>query len=154
MKISVADVRTWLSLTLGRTQTADHGRRRYVRIVQSVLTAVAGRGIALVVGIISVPLTVGYLGTERYGVWVTISTLLAWLNIADLGLGNGLLNMLSKAYADDRPDLAQRYIATAFWMLIALALGLGLVWLGLGHLIDWSTVLRIQSERAQAEVAP
>jgi hypothetical protein len=30
-------------------------------------------------GFVSVPLTVHYLGAERYGVWLTISSLLLWV---------------------------------------------------------------------------
>ncbi len=32
----------------------------------------------MLISFLSVPLTIGYLGTERYGAWVTIGSLLAW----------------------------------------------------------------------------
>lgn len=66
--------------------------------------------IGVVVSFISVPLTMGYSHPGLYGVWVTIGALLAWLQLANFGLGNRLGNRLSNAlatgYGNYRPDLA------------------------------------------------
>jgi O-antigen/teichoic acid export membrane protein len=154
MKVPLSIARHWLALTLGRQQPANASQRRYTRILQSALTALAGRGVALLVSIISVPLTIGYLGVERYGVWIALSTLLTWLTLADLGLGNGLLNAVSEAYGQKRPDLAQRRVATAFWMLVVVAgiagaaLALSWPWL------DWATLFGVVSPQARAEIGP
>lgn len=107
----------WLNLTLGRVEPANHGQRRSARIAQAAISALGSKGVAVAVSLISVPLTVGYLGPERYGVWVTIGSLLAWLTIADFGLNFGLTNHLSKAYGAEQPDTAQRHVATTFWLL-------------------------------------
>ncbi len=152
MKISLASARTWTSLTFGRRQPIDDGQRRYVRILQSALTALAGRGIGFFVSIISVPLTISYLGTERYGVWITISTMLAWLAIADLGLGNGLTNTLSEAYGTNRRDNAQSYVATAIWMLIGVTVLLATIGALVWPWIDWITLFNVRSTEARAEV--
>ena len=48
------------------------------------------------------PLTVHYLGAERYGVWLTISSLLTWMSMTDFGLaGNALVNVLAEASGKD-----------------------------------------------------
>jgi O-antigen/teichoic acid export membrane protein len=119
--------RYYLGLIFNQVQPANHSQRRYQRIAQGALAALASKGIGFLVSLISVPLTLGYLGAERYGVWVTISTLLAWLSIVDLGLGNGLLNALSEAYGKERQDLARQYISTAFLGLCGVAISAGLL---------------------------
>ncbi len=144
----------WVSLTIGKAQPVSDGQRRYVRIAQAAAAALAGKGVSAVVGFISVPLTVGYLGSERYGVWITISTLLAWLNIADLGLGNSLTNALSEAYGKNRTDLAQRYVATSFWILVGLAGGLGGIFAVVWHWVDWVGLFNVVSPQAREELAP
>jgi len=154
MKLSLASVNRWVNLTLGRSQPAGDSQRRYVRIARAVFTALAGKGIALVVSFISVPLTIGYLGVERYGVWMTISALLAWLTIADLGLGNGLTNALAEAYAKERSDLAQIYVATTFWLLVVVALLFSGLIAACWSWIDWSVLFNVQSDQARAETSP
>ena len=64
------------------------------------------------------PLTVHYLGAERYGVWLTISSLLTWMSMTDFGLaGNALVNVLAEASGREDREGAQHYAASAFWAL-------------------------------------
>jgi O-antigen/teichoic acid export membrane protein len=82
------------------------------------ISSVLAQGITIVAGFISVPLTVGYLGKERYGIWLAINSLLQWLYVSNLGLsGNALINKLSEANGKDDKNLAQELVSTAFWML-------------------------------------
>jgi hypothetical protein len=52
----------------------------------------AGRGIALLVSAITLPLTIRYLGKLEYGVWITISTSVVMFSVLDLGIANTLTN--------------------------------------------------------------
>src|SRR6516225_8522455 len=70
---------------------------RYRRAALTAVASGAAKGMAVLTALITVPLTVGYLGMERYGLWMTISSVIAMLAFADLGLGNGLMNVLSEA---------------------------------------------------------
>jgi O-antigen/teichoic acid export membrane protein len=122
--------------------------------VQGVFGALAGRGVAIIVSLISVPLTVRYLGAERYGAWVTISTAIAWMALADLGLSNSLTNAVSEGYAKDRPDEAQSYVAAAFWSLSSVAAVLGLLFFSVWKRVPWDRVFNVQSLQARQEVGP
>ena len=110
--------RYWTDVTLGRIPPANEGQRRYQRIIHSTLAATVARGVNLVVSFISVPLAVGYLGRDRYGVWITISSLLMFLSFADFGLGGSLQNALADAYGRQDRVKAQRHVASAFWLLL------------------------------------
>lgn len=147
-------MRTWVDLLLGRVEPASHGQRRNIRIAQAIIATGMGKGLGVLVSIIAVPLTIGYLGVERYGLWVTISTLLVWFQLADLGLGNGLTNSLSSAYGTDSIEEAQRDTATVFWMLSGVAAMLVVGGLLVGASIDWSALFRVQSPEARAELGP
>ncbi len=57
----------------------DNQSRGVERIQRAGLTgmsSVMAQGITIAAGFISVPLTIGYLGEERYGIWLTINALL------------------------------------------------------------------------------
>lgn len=154
MRLNCPPIRSWLALTLGRAAPQTDSQRRYVRILQSAATALAGRGVSTAVAFVAVPLTVTYLGDERYGLWVTISTLLTWLTLADIGLGNGLVNAVAVADGQGRSDLAQGYVATTFWLLVVIAAVLGLA-LGLAWpWLDWNAWLNVASELGRAELGP
>ncbi|MCX6922960.1 MAG: MATE family efflux transporter [Verrucomicrobia bacterium] len=144
----------WSQLLLGRHQPGTESERRYVRIGQAVVTGVLGKAIGLAVGLISVPLTIRYLGAERYGLWMVIGSMLAWLNIADLGLGNSLINALAQAYGKDDKPQAQRHVASVFWLLTAIAGLLALIGFAIIEFVDWASFFNVKSAVARAEVTP
>lgn len=154
MNSTIPEASRYLRLALGRGQVANDNQRRYVRIVQGISSGLLSKGVNVIVGVISVPLTVRYLGGERYGVWITISTALAWITLADFGMSSSLTNALSEAYASERNDLAQSYFASAFWLLILVALVLGFVFFSCWRLVDWDRVFNVETAQAQAELAP
>ena len=106
------------------------------------------RGISIAVSAVSIPLTVRYLGAEMYGVWVTIGTTLAMLAVMDLGIGNTLTNSVSEAYALGSKQLAARYTASAFWMMLALASLFGVIGYPLWHAINFGYVFNIHDPSA------
>jgi O-antigen/teichoic acid export membrane protein len=144
----------YVRMALGRSEVSGDAERRYVRITQAMFTGLAGKGVAVLVSLLSVPLTVRYLGAERYGAWVTISTAIAWIAIADLGLSSSLTNMVSEGYAQGRQDLARDHVAAAFWSLAGLAALLSLVFFSVWRIVPWDRVFNVQSVVAREEVGP
>ena len=53
------------------------------------MASVIAKAIALLTGLVSVPLTFRYLGAERYGIWMVLVSIIAAMGFADLGIGNG-----------------------------------------------------------------
>ncbi len=124
---------------------------RYRRIALTTLTQVAAKGINILTALVSVPLALGYLGTERYGMWLTISSFIVILRFADLGLGNGVLNMISATEGKDEQSMAQRYVSSGFFMLCGIAFLLATLFLAAYPLVDWPQVFNVSSNQAQTE---
>jgi O-antigen/teichoic acid export membrane protein len=123
---------------------ADRGLERYRRVGITASTSFLSKALTIVISFISVPLTVHYLGSERYGVWLTISSLLTWMAMTDFGLaGNALVNLVSEANGRDDRELAREHTASAFWALIALSSLIGLAFLSGFHWIPWRSVFRV-----------
>lgn len=96
---------------------ADRSRERYRLAGLGMLTAAANKAISIGASLITVRLTFRYLGAERYGMWVTITSIVMMLNFADLGVNNGLINTIASAYGRDDKKGAGRAAASAFWSL-------------------------------------
>src|SRR5216683_1965978 len=133
--------------------SADPGRERYRRAGMTASTSYIAKGLTLLMGFVSVPLTVHYLGAERYGVWLTISSLLLWVALTDFGLaGNALVNVLSEAAGNDDRESARHYAASAFWALVAIALVLGVVFMAAFNSIPWRAVFRVSDATSSREL--
>lgn len=127
---------------------------RYRRALLTSLASGLSRVISVAAGLISVPLTLRYLGTERYGLWMTISAIIAFLGFSDLGINNGLLNGIAKAHGRDDRQLARQYVSSAFFLLIAVALVLGAIFTIAYPWIPWASFFRVHSTQAIAEAGP
>ena len=148
------DISTAFRFAFGRVDGADHRRRRLMTIVQGVVTGLANRVVGVAVSLLSVPLTIGYLGPERYGVWTLLGSLLAWARLADLGIGNGLINAIATALGAERPDLVRAEVSTACALFSAVALALGLGIAVAWPWIDWDAVFGVTGDVARAEIRP
>lgn len=133
---------------------AGRAQERQRRVLLTGLAAGLAKGVTLLTLVISVPLTIGYLGVERYGLWMTISSVIAILGFADLGMGNGLLNCLSEAHGKDDVDLAREYVSSAAYLLAAVAAILALVFVVTYQLVPWPRVFNVTSPAAVVEAGP
>lgn len=131
----------------------DRGFDRLRRAGLTGMTSVMAQGITIASGIISVPLTVGYLGKERYGVWLTINSLLQWLYVSNMGLsGNALINKLSEANGKDDKTLAQELVATAFWSLAGIGLIFALLFAAFFPFVNWSSLFNTSQAVSVSEL--
>lgn len=71
---------------------------------------------------ISIPLFLKYLGDKDYGIWMTIFSIVSWINTFDLGIGNGLKNKLAENYSKKNFQEMKEYIMTSYVSLSFLAL--------------------------------
>jgi O-antigen/teichoic acid export membrane protein len=110
------------------------------------------RGVSIAASLLSVPITLHYLGTEQYGLWVTITSVAALLGFADLGLSNGLMNSVSDADGRGDREAARRYVSSAVAMLTAVAFALGVTFVFVYPLVPWPSVFNVDSASA-SEVA-
>jgi O-antigen/teichoic acid export membrane protein len=121
----IARVNHWLTrlfdLAASRSAPATERERRSRGIVRGTAAALVARGIGLLTGLITIPLTVRYLGAERYGAWMTISSVLIFLGFSDFGLASSLTNALGKAFGEDDRESARRYVATTLFALSIVA---------------------------------
>ena len=133
--------------------SADPGRERYRRAAMTAFTSYIAKGLTILTGFVSVPLTINYLGAERYGVWLTISSLLLWVALTDFGFaGNALVNVISQATGNDDRESARHYTASAFWALVAIALTIGVMFAAGFRLIPWREVFRVTDATSTQEL--
>lgn len=122
------------------------GDKRSVMAKKNVLASVFIKGADTLVYLLLVPLTLGYLNAYEYGIWLTLSSILSWINSFDIGLGSGLRNMLGTAMAENDREKGRGYVSTTFFMLLLLTVGIFLVFSLLINVLDWYSILNVNVE--------
>ena len=93
------------------------GERRTSLIKKNIIASFLIKGWSAMVQFLLVPLTLACLGEYENGVWLTISSVLLWINNLDIGLGNGLRNKLAVYMARGDKEKAREMVSSTFIML-------------------------------------
>jgi O-antigen/teichoic acid export membrane protein len=102
--------------------------------------------------LISIPLVLNYLGPERYGLWLMMSSFVYILSFADLGVGNALIAFVADAHGKaDRCEI-RAAVSTAALIFLALSATILLVVLTINSVMPWSAWFNVLSEPAISEI--
>ncbi len=106
----------------------NNSEQRSQLLVKNIAASFAIKGWSFIVQLLLVPLALNCLTIYEYGLWLTISSVITWMDNCDIGLSNGLRNKLTEAIAKNDLQLAKELISTAIiaLSLIAIVLLIGL----------------------------
>ena len=103
-------------------------RERERSILAFFATSLAQRGIGIVCQFAQVPIALHYLGSEAFGLWVTLMTLNFIVSSSDFGIGCGVQNKIAEALGAGDSDRARKVFVTGLCFLLGImALLLGLI---------------------------
>lgn len=122
------------------------GSIRSQKAKKNILLSFVFKGFSVFAVFLLVPMSINYLNVLEYGIWVTISSLITWLTLFDLGLGNGLRNKLAESIAKDDKELGRIYVSTAYFALTIIVSIFLIIYFSLGIFIDWSSVFNTPPE--------
>jgi len=93
--------------------------------------------LAVVSSFLIIPIMIDYLGNEQYGVWSTLLSIVSWVVLFDLGIGNGLRNKIAESLAKDNFLEAQKYISTSYVLIGIISIVLLIVFAFISNVIPW-----------------
>ena len=85
------------------------------------VSSLFSRGVGAVCQVIQVPIVLGAVGAEAFGLWISLMSISFLITFADFGLGQGMQNKLAEAFATGRAAEQRRLFWGAFAVLCALA---------------------------------
>jgi len=133
--IGFAGLKTYLQNFL------NTGHERSSRAKKNILFSFIVKGLSIAISLVLVPLTIHYVNADRYGIWLTLSSIVGWLTFFDVGLGNGLRNKLAEAVAKGETDLAKIYVSTTYAILGIIIGAVLLIFFALNPFLNWSGIL-------------
>ena len=82
-------------------------QQRSSLLQKNIIASVLAKGWSAIIVFLTVPVTLRCLGEYNNGVWLTISSVMLWIDNFDIGLGNGLRNKLAIYLARGEEQRAQ-----------------------------------------------
>lgn len=107
-------------------------------LLVNIIGAFVIKGLSLIISFFSMPLYIKYFDNYSIlGIWYTILSVLSWISICDLGLGNGLRNKFTEAYTLGKDIEAKKYISSTYISLIIVILPIAII---IGNVISYCDV--------------
>ena len=101
--------------------------KRSSLLQKNILASFIIKGWSAVIVLLMVPATLHCLGEYKNGIWLTISSLLLWIDNMDIGLGNGLRNKIAEYMAHGERERTRSLVSSTFAMLSCIIIPVMLV---------------------------
>lgn len=121
----------------------NQGDNRTANIKINVLQSFIYKGFSIVLSLLIVPLTIGFVNAEQYGIWLTISSIVGWVGYFDLGLGHGLRNRYAEAKAKGNTKVMSELISTTYALIAIIFLIAFVLFFVVNRFIDWNAFLGV-----------
>lgn len=117
------------------------GQARTAKVKKNIAVSFVFKAINIISGILIVPLAIDYLDATRYGIWLTLSSVVMWFGFFDVGLGHGLRNKFAEALARGDQKLAAKYVSTAYAVLGCISISFFIVFFIVNNFLNWAVLL-------------
>ncbi|MBX9189797.1 polysaccharide biosynthesis protein [Bacteroides sp. K03] len=119
------------------------GNKRSAQIKKNIFFSLLIRIGSILCSFILVPLTIDFVNAVQYGIWLTISSIIAWMSFFDIGFTNGLRNKLAEAFAISNFSIAKIYVSTTYFILMGIFTFVFVIFLFFVLNFDITVLLRI-----------
>jgi O-antigen/teichoic acid export membrane protein len=127
----------------------NRSNERSANVIKNIIASFGIKGISVIVSLLLVPMTINYINPTQYGIWLTLSSVIAWFGFFDIGFGNGLRNRFAEAKAMGDYTKAKMYISTTYICLTVIFTIVWILFLCVNFFIDWSIILNAPAQMAK-----
>lgn len=127
-------------------------KERYRLAALAAVTNLTSKVISTGVMIFAVSMTTPYLGEERFGVWMTIASLVGLLTFMDIGAGNALTNRVAHVSASDSREQLREVITGGLGLLLLISVIAVAILACAVYLIPLATLFKLKAESVHLEL--
>ena len=119
------------------------GSQRTATVKKNIWGSLVIKGVSMSTSFLLVPMTIGYVSAEIYGLWLTISSILYWIVYFDVGITHGLKNRLTECLARKDYAKGKSLVSTTYAIMFAIFVPLSSLLICITPLIDWCGILNV-----------
>jgi O-antigen/teichoic acid export membrane protein len=131
----------------------EHRRLRESRAMRASIMGVAFQGVYALAQFVVLALMTRYVDPERVGMWLTVSSLAAWMGVLSIGLQYVLLTTLGRKALTD-PAAARTTLSTATVAVATIGVTVAVLVAIAGPRLPWAMWLNVRQAAAVHDAAP
>lgn len=114
---------------------------RSVKMYKNTIAMIGIRGLSMLISLISAPIMLHHVDRADYGVLLTLTSIVSWVGLMDVGLGNGLRNKLPE-YLANEDFRSVRKVVSSCYATLAIYVGILITFfLLISPFVNWLSVL-------------
>ena len=126
--------------------------KRNAGLLSNIAGVVMVKGSSLFLSVIAMPLYLAYFQNNVVlGLWFTLLTILGWILTFDIGIGNGLRNMLVESFCRKDVPTSRTYISSAYILSGAAILVIAVLSYLCFPYVHWNRILNVPESLVDAE---
>lgn len=125
------------------------GSQRTINVKKNIFWSLFIKGCSIVISLVLVPMTLGYVNSEMYGIWLTLSSIVVWFQFFDVGFTLGLKNKLTEAVALGDWSKGKSLVSTTYVVMLLIFIPLCIILWLINPIINWSRILNVGIEYNQ-----
>lgn len=121
-------------------------KNREINLLKSMSINGLIKPISVIISLLYTPILLKYLGTEQYGIWSTLLSVLNWFTVFDFGISGGFRNLLSRSLPHGDKEEIKSICSTAYFALISVVIFLFVLTIFPLYFADWSSLFNTAIE--------
>jgi O-antigen/teichoic acid export membrane protein len=119
---------------------------RTIALVKNIVLSFGFKGGSILIGLILIPMTISYINESQYGIWLTLSSIIGWFSFFDIGLGNGLRNIIAFHISKKDYEVCKTYITTSYVILILIMFIFSILFLMFERYFNWNKIFKVEGD--------
>ncbi len=121
-------------------------------LVRNIFYGFGIRAFGIILQFLLVKVSLNFVKPDYYGLWLTISTLVLWLGLFDLGLTNGLRNKISEKISLNASEEIGGLLRMSYRFLLLLTGAVLILGVILIFMVNWPSVIDIPGSLTRTEL--
>ena len=118
------------------------------RIAQTAAMGTVAKIINVFSGLVTVPLTLPYLGAEKFGIWMALTGFVVFLSFADFGMSIGLQSSLTKCFGSNNKQKPAYYISSSLFLITIISTLIIIISYVILQYVDISSLIDVSNDLA------
>lgn len=147
------EMNTYITIIKSLFSNADGSnpdRTRSMVVIKSSVISFGTKMVTILLGIVTMPLVYNNLDKYQYGVYVTLTSIISWIDMFDFGIASGMRNRLTEARVEGNIPRARKYVSTSYCLLTLIAVSVFFLYCFFIKHINWQSILNAEAIEANA----
>lgn len=119
------------------------------KVIYNLFYVSSCKGLSLIISFLTIPILLNCLDENIYGIWLALLSIISWISLFDIGIGNGLKNKLIEYLSLKDYTYAKKLVSTAYLYTTVIFGFVGILCLLILPFISIDKLLNVSQEYAK-----